>query len=127
MDLLVLGGTVFVGRHLVEAARARGHRVTLFNRGRQNADLFPEAEKLRGDRDGDLSALVGRRWDAAIDVAGRVPRIVRQSAQLLAEAVPHDTLISTISVFADYAPANMAEDVPLPTVADPPTESPSAP
>src|SRR5689334_13695101 len=125
MDLLVLGGTVFVGRHLVEAALARGHRVTLFNRGRQNADLFPEAEKLRGDRDGDLSALVGRRWDAAIDVAGRVPRIVRQSAQLLADAVPHYTFISTISVYADYATPNLDESGPLATAADPTTEDPS--
>jgi 2'-hydroxyisoflavone reductase len=125
MDVLVLGGTVFVGRHLVEAALARSHRVTLFNRGRQNADLFPEAEKLRGDRDGDLSALVGRRWDAAIDVAGRVPRIVRASAQLLADAVPHYTFISTISVYADYAEPGMDERGPLATIADPTTEDPS--
>jgi 2'-hydroxyisoflavone reductase len=125
MDLLVLGGTVFVGRHLVAAALARGHRVTLFNRGRQNAALFPEAEKLRGDRDGDLTALAGRRWDAAIDVAGRVPRIVRASAQLLADAVPHATFISTISVYADYATPYMDEHGPLATIADPTIEDPS--
>lgn len=125
MDLLMLGGTVFVGRHLVEAALARGHRVTLFNRGRENADLFPEAEKLRGDRDGDLTALAGRRWDAAIDVAGRVPRIVRMSAQLLADAVLHYTFISTISVYTDYATPNMDEHGPLATIADPTTEDPS--
>ena len=59
MRLLVLGGTQFLGRHLVEAALGRGHEVTVFNRGRTNPELFPEAEKLRGDRDGDLSALKG--------------------------------------------------------------------
>ena len=64
MRLLILGGTVFVGRHLAEAALARGHEVTLFHRGQHGADLFPQAEHLTGDRDGDLDALRGRRWDA---------------------------------------------------------------
>ena len=75
--LLVLGGTKFLGRAAVEAALARGHEVTLFNRGETNPELFPEAEKLRGDRDGDLSALEGREWDAVIDPSGYVPRVVR--------------------------------------------------
>jgi 2'-hydroxyisoflavone reductase len=61
MKLLVLGGTLFAGRHLVEAALARSHEVTLFNRGRANPELFPDVEKLRGDRDGNLTALQGRR------------------------------------------------------------------
>ncbi len=67
MDLLILGGTGFLGRHLVEAALGDGHRVTLFNRGLSGPDLFPEVETVRGDREVDLSALRGRRWDAAID------------------------------------------------------------
>ncbi len=71
MRLLILGGTLFLGRRLTEAALERGHTVTLFNRGLHHADLFPQVEKLRGDRDGDLIALHGRRWDAAIDVRGR--------------------------------------------------------
>jgi 2'-hydroxyisoflavone reductase len=127
MKLLILGGTVFLGRHLTEAALARGHAVTLFNRGQHNADLFPAVEKLRGDRDGDLGALEGRRWDAAIDVHGRVPRIVRMSAELLAPAVDHYTFISTTTVYGDYSIRNMTEDAPLATIADPMVEDPTGP
>ena len=113
MDLLVLGGTVFLGRHVVEGALARGHTVTLFNRGRRNPDLFPEVEKLRGDRAGDLTSLAGRRWDAVIDTSGYVPRHVRASAALLADQVEHYTFISSISVYADTATAGMDESAPL--------------
>lgn len=101
MKLLVLGGTKFVGRHLVEAALAAGHELTLFNRGRTSPELFPEAERLLGDRDGDLSALEGRSWDAAVDTSGYFPRIVRGSAEALAGSVGHYTFVSTISVYAD--------------------------
>lgn len=101
MKLLILGGTKFVGRHLVEAAQARGHEITLFNRGQANPDLFSELEQLRGDRDGDLGALEGRSWDAVIDTSGYVPRVVRDSATLLADAVGHYTFISSLSVYAD--------------------------
>src|SRR5215210_5007881 len=87
MRTLIIGGTVFLGRHLVEAAQARGHEVTLFNRGLHNPGLFPDVEKLRGDRDGGLDVLRGRRWDVVIDTCGFVPRIVRASAELLAESV----------------------------------------
>ncbi|HEX7173801.1 MAG TPA: NAD-dependent epimerase/dehydratase family protein, partial [Pyrinomonadaceae bacterium] len=67
MKLLILGGTLFLGRHIVESALRDGHEVTLFNRGQHNPELFPEVEKLRGDRDGGLDALRGRSWDAVID------------------------------------------------------------
>lgn len=76
MRVLILGGTEFLGRYLVEAALANGHEVTLFNRGQTNPDLFPDVERLRGDRDGNLDALRGRRWDAVIDPCGYVLRIV---------------------------------------------------
>ena len=99
MRLLVLGGTLFVGRHLVEAALDRGHEVTLFNRGRTNTDLFPQAERLQGNRDGDLSALEGRTWDAVFDPSGYVPRVVRASAEALAESVGHYTFVSSGSVY----------------------------
>jgi 2'-hydroxyisoflavone reductase len=112
MKLLLLGGTIFLGRHLVEAALARGHEVTLFNRGRHNADLFPEVEKLRGDRDGNLAALQGRRWDAVIDTCGYVPRVVRASAELLAKAVEHYTFISSLSVYSDFSAPGMDESGP---------------
>jgi nucleoside-diphosphate-sugar epimerase len=67
--IFILGGTVFLGRHLVEAAVAAGHDVALFNRGQHNPELFPNVEKLRGDRDGDVGALAGRRFDAVIDTS----------------------------------------------------------
>src|SRR5687768_18119799 len=112
MELLILGGTVFLGRHVVDAALERGHEITLFNRGQHNPELFPEVEKLRGDRDGDLSALQGRRWDAVIDTCGYLPRAVRASAELLADAVDHYTFISSISVYADFHSPNMDESAP---------------
>ncbi len=118
MKLLILGGTVFLGRHIVDCALARGHEVTLFNRGKQNADLFPQVEKLRGDRDGQLDALQGRRWDTVIDPSGYVPRIVRQSAELLADAVERYVFISTISVYADYKVTGIDETYPVAKVAD---------
>ena len=99
MKILILGGTVFLGRHLVDAALARGHEVTLFNRGRTNARLFPEVEHLRGDRDsGDLAELDGRTWDAAIDTSARLPRWVESAAAVLAGRVDHYMLVSSVSV-----------------------------
>ena len=112
MKLLVLGGTLFLGRHLVEASLARGHDVTLFNRGQTNPELFPEVEKLRGDRESDLSALEERRWDAAIDVHGRMPRVVRPVADLLADAVEHFTFVSSISAYGEEFPVRMDESFP---------------
>ena len=122
MNILILGGTVFVGRHLVDVALARGHQVTLFNRGQHNPDLFPEVEKLRGDRDGNLQALAGRQWDAVIDTCGYVPRIVAQSAALLADQVAQYVFISTISVYADFSPPGINEEAPVGHLADPSTE-----
>ncbi len=101
MKLLVLGGTKFLGRATVEAALARGHDVTLFNRGQSNPELFPDAEKLRGDRESDLSALEGRAWDAVIDPSGYFPRAVRAAAELLTGAVDYYLFVSSISVYAD--------------------------
>lgn len=122
MRLLVLGGTRFVGRHLVEAALARGHEVTLFHRGRHGAELFPRVERLHGDREADLSALRGRRWDAVLDTSAYVPRVARTSAEALADAVDLYLLVSTISVYAEDAPLPTREDAPLVTLRDPGTE-----
>jgi 2'-hydroxyisoflavone reductase len=122
MRLLILGGTVFLGRALVEAALAHGHSVTLFNRGQHGPELFPGVEKLRGDRDGGLDALRGRRWDAAIDTSGYIPRLVRASASLLADAVEHYTFISSISVYPEFRHAGMDESAPVGTLPDPSTE-----
>lgn len=123
MKLLIIGGTVFLGRHLIEAALAKGHEVTMFNRGKRNPELFPEVERLQGDRDGNLEALKGRRWDAVIDTCGYVPRIVTQSAELLAGAVDHYTFISTISVYPDTAEPGTDENTPVRTIEDTETET----
>jgi 2'-hydroxyisoflavone reductase len=122
MRLLILGGTVFLGRALVEAALQHGHDVALFNRGHTNPDLFPEVEKLRGDRSVDLSVLDGRRWDAVIDTSGYVPRVVRASAKKLAQTVDHYTFVSTISVYADTGQPGLREDAAVGTLADPTVE-----
>ncbi|HYA09880.1 MAG TPA: NAD-dependent epimerase/dehydratase family protein, partial [Gaiellaceae bacterium] len=103
MKLLVLGGTAFLGRHTVEAALARGDEVTIFTRGRTNPELFPEAEHLVGDRDGGLGALSGRAWDGVVDTSGYVPRVLRQSAELLRDAVGRYVFVSSISVYADFS------------------------
>jgi len=100
MRVLVLGGTKFLGRHVVEDALSRGHDVALFNRGQTMPELFPDAEKLRGDREGDLSALEGRAWDAVVDTSGYVPATVERTLAALGE-VGHYTFVSTISVYAD--------------------------
>jgi 2'-hydroxyisoflavone reductase len=113
MRLLVLGGTQFLGRHLVEAALARGHEVTLFNRGRTHPELFPGVERLVGDRDGDLSALEAGAWDAAVDTSGYVPRLVRASAELLATRVARCLFVSSISVYADVSRPGVDEGAPV--------------
>ncbi len=113
MRLLVLGGTKFLGRAAVEHALDAGHEVTLFNRGVTNPELFPEAEKLRGDRDGALSAVEGREWDAVIDPSGFVPRVVRQSAELLRDSVGHYVYVSSISVYREPYEPGFDEDAPV--------------
>jgi 2'-hydroxyisoflavone reductase len=121
-SILVLGGTGFLGPHVVTAALARGHTVTLFNRGKTHADRFPEVEKLHGDRDGHLEALASRTWDAVVDPSGYVPRIVKASAALLAPRVGHYVFISTISVYARHDVVNPDESAPVATLADPTSE-----
>jgi 2'-hydroxyisoflavone reductase len=101
MKLLVLGGTKFLGRQAVAHALEQGHEVTTFTRGQTNPELFPEAEHLTGDRDGGLDALQGREWDGVIDTSGYVPRIVRQSAEVLRDAVQRYVFVSTISVYSE--------------------------
>ncbi|MGH7151312.1 MAG: NAD-dependent epimerase/dehydratase family protein, partial [Planctomycetota bacterium] len=120
--LLILGGTAFLGPQIVEAAKARGWTITLFNRGKTNPHLFPELEKLHGDRNGDLKSLEGREWDAVIDTSGYVPRHVRDSATLLRDAVKHYVFISTLSVYADNSKPGMDESSPVAELADETTE-----
>src|SRR5574339_1086719 len=103
MKILILGGTKFLGRHLVDAALAAGHEVTLFNRGKTNPTLFPNVETILGDREHDIEKLSGREWDAVIDVAGYLPRIVRLSVDSLARSVKRYVFISSISAYADFS------------------------
>ncbi|MBO0793006.1 MAG: SDR family oxidoreductase [Ktedonobacteraceae bacterium] len=122
MKLLILGGTVFLGRALVEAAQQHGHEVTLFNRGKSAPTLFPDVEQIHGDRATDLAALKGRNWDAVIDTCGYVPRITRIAAETLAEAVDRYVFISSISAYADFSKPGLDESHPVATLQDPQTE-----
>ncbi len=113
MKILILGGTVFLGRHLAAAALARGHRLTLFNRGRSHPRLFAGVEELHGDRRRDLGALRGRTWDAAVDTCGYTPGTVGAAAELLAASVDHFTFISSVSAYAGFAAEGIDEDAPV--------------
>jgi 2'-hydroxyisoflavone reductase len=118
LRLLILGGTGFIGPHFVETARARGHTLTLFNRGQRNTDLFPEIERVLGDRDGEIDGLKGRQWDAVIDNSGYVPRHVRLSADLLHGNVRRYLFISSISAYASFTKPGLDEDAPVAKLAD---------
>jgi len=114
LSLLILGGTSFIGPHQVEYALARGHQVTLFNRGRTNNHLFPQVEKLVGDRNGDLGALEGRSWDVVIDnSATRSPRWVDLTANLLKDSCERYVFVSTRSVYADTSRVPMTSAAPV--------------
>ena len=104
MRLLILGGTSFVGRTIVEDLLARGHTPTLFNRGRTGADLFPGVERLVGDRDnGSYAALDGLSWDAVVDVSAYVPRHVEQALAALGDRFGRYVFISTGMVYDHQA------------------------
>lgn len=123
MRILILGGTLFVGRHLVESARARGHEVTLFNRGRTGPDLYPEVETLHGDRAaGDLESLRTGSWDVVVDTSARVPRWVRDAAILLGDRVGHYTFLSSCSVYPDTTLPGTNESSPVHVLEDETTE-----
>ncbi len=121
-NLLIIGGTRFLGYFITQTALERGHHVTLFNRGQSAPDAFPQAEQIRGDRDADIEVLAGREWDSVIDTSGYFPSIVRKSAQLLAGSVPHYVFVSSISAYADPLPDRSDEDAPLQTLEDPTVE-----
>lgn len=103
MKVLLLGGPKFLGRAVIDAALGRGHELTLFNRGTTGAELYPELERLRGDRDGGLDPLRGREWDVVVDTSGYLPRVVTAGAELLAAAVGYYVFVSSISVYASFA------------------------
>jgi len=118
MKILVIGGTVFLGRALVDAAAIRGHQITLFNRGKTQPGLYPEVEQIHGDRESALDLLEGREWDAVIDTCGYVPRVVRLSARYLANKITQYAFISSISVYASTAQPGIEEDGTVGKLAD---------
>jgi 2'-hydroxyisoflavone reductase len=121
--LLILGGTKFLGPAVVEAARASGWTITLFNRGKTNPGLFPDLEKLQGDRLSDLKSLEGRTWDAVVDTSGYFPREVRDSAGLLGkQGAKQYVYISSISAYKDFAKPGIDETAPVAVLADPTIE-----
>jgi 2'-hydroxyisoflavone reductase len=119
MRILVVGGTRFVGKHVVESALARGHEVTLLHRGRNGSELFPDAEHVLADRDGDLSALAGRYFDATVDVCAYFPRQVRSLAAALGDRAGHYLYVSSVSAYAEPAPYGFDETAPLAKLDDP--------
>ena len=116
MNLLILGGTRFLGRHLVTAALKRNHQVTLFNRGNHPAEISRDVETIHGDRNTDLARLKGRRWDAVIDTSGYLPRAVKASAEVLSAVVDRYVFISSQSVYADLSRVGVDETAPLATL-----------
>jgi 2'-hydroxyisoflavone reductase len=122
LRLLVLGGTHFVGRHMVEAALARGDEVTIFHRGKTNPRLFADAEHVLGDREHDLERLRGRTWDAVIDTCAYVPRVARISAEALESSVDRYAFISSVSVYPDETTPGQDESSPVSEMDDPTIE-----
>jgi 2'-hydroxyisoflavone reductase len=113
IDLLVLGGTGFIGPHLVRHAVERGHRVTIFTRGRRTADLPESVTRLQGDRNGQLQALEGKRWDAVVDDSATNPDWVRQSADLLKNSAGRYLYTSSTGVYYPYLKRGADESTPV--------------
>jgi len=103
LKILILGGTRFIGLHMTAAALERGHTLTFFNRGKTKTDRFPEIERIKGDRDGEIDGLRNREWDVVIDNSGYVPRHVRASAGLLAPRIKQYVFVSSISVYPNFS------------------------
>ncbi len=122
MRILFIGGTRFVGRAIAEAALDRDHEVTLLHRGLTRPAGLEAAEHLQADRDGDLSVLAGRSFDATVDICAYVPRQVRQLAEALDGRGGHHVFISTMSVYADTDEPGVTEDGELVSLDDPETE-----
>ena len=122
MRILLIGGTRFIGRHVVESALAAGHDVTIFHRGKTGDDLFPDVEHRIGDRNSDLSALADGSWDATVDTCAYVPRQVQELADVLGDRAGHYQLVSSVSAYASPAPRGYREDAPLAELDDPTVE-----
>ena len=118
LKILILGGTKLIGPPLVEAAIAAGHTVTLFNRGKTNTHLFPDIEKLRGDRNDDLESLKGREWDVVIDNSANIPRWVKMTTELLKDSAGLYLFTSSISAFKSFEQPGMDESAAVAELED---------
>jgi 2'-hydroxyisoflavone reductase len=117
LRVLILGGTTFLGPHLVQELQEKGHEITLFNRGTQSTD-FLNVEQLHGNRDGNLEALKGKNWDAVIDTSGTLPRLVGDSSKILADSTKHYTFISSVGVYQDFHQQQIDESYPVAKLED---------
>src|SRR5215510_13777577 len=122
LSILVLGGTGFIGPHLVNLAVARGHKVTIFTRGRRDAEIPESVVRLVGDRNGQLGALEGKKWDAVIDDSATNPDWVKQSTQLLKDAVGRYLFTSSTGVYYPYLKRGVDESDPVRYDADDPKD-----
>lgn len=113
MRLLVIGGTVFLGRHFVSLALAAGHQVTILNRGSHVLSEQANVERLIANRESDLSPLFGRTFDAVVDTCGYHPEIVRYSLNVLCRAVGTYLFVSTISAYGEFSKIGICEDDPI--------------
>lgn len=116
MRILIIGGTKFLGRHLIDSALKLGHEVTIFTRGREKTELSSDVEHLIGDRENNLEALLGRSWDRVIDTCGYTPWDVKKSTELLAGSAQHYTFVSSISVYSELGKPNINEETPVCTI-----------
>src|SRR6188508_725228 len=117
LRILILGGTRFIGLHMTALALERGHTLTFFNRGKTKTDRYPEVERIKGDRNGQIDGLKNREWDVVIDNSGYVPRHARLTAELLAPNVKQYVFVSSISVYPDFSVAR-DETSPVGKLAD---------
>ncbi len=122
MKILLIGGTVFVGRHLAATLLEQGHDLTLFNRGKTRRGLFSEAREIFGDRDGGLDALANERFDWVIDTCGYVPRVVGASARFFESRAKNYLFVSTVSVYPNPEAPGVDEDGVVSVIEDPETE-----
>lgn len=116
MKLLILGGTRFLGRHVVTAAKARGHEVTVFNRGNYSSEDLGAVESISGDRHTELHKLQGRSWDAVVDTSGHLPRAVRAAAEVLFDEVARYVFVSSQNAYRDVSVGGIEESYPLRTL-----------
>ena len=130
LSILILGGTAFTGPHQIKYAIDRGHKVSIFTRGKTkptlNKEYFKKVEHLIGDRNNDLNAIKGKKWDAVIDNSATYPRWVKQSTDILKDNASTYLFTSSLSVHADFSVKGITENHPIATIDDPTIEDMSA-